>query len=406
MTRITIPPLSSIEDESVVLPWEHALDNAVYAAIKGQGSASCVHAGSQMPVLDIVVDHPSHSLSFTTPQTGAVYTWSAHAQSTNKANSLSDALRCAAIVPALILILPQIMPDYTAAITEEGLVVHRKGLPYATLTIQPYSSWYTDGNTAVAWRGPIHGKPWNAPMSCTSDIVRALLKRETIHAPIFAFRDSQTGLYYGGHEWPANILTYVPQRSKARTFKRLSDASGHASMLAGVGAQMTPTEPGWKDAIKWGDGAYDVSGAMRCPVPMPPTLDLISIDKATKVETVIDTGPAIQARVQRRLALQRNVVSRFGQGSTAAIDEAQKAERTDLDTLVLLLDAQGRADVRGALKTAGVAGKKSIARKTTYPRKTLLTWSVALPQAAVAAFLAALPADVLVGQISFAQATA
>lgn len=134
------------------------------------------------------------------------------------------------------------------------------------------------------------------------------------------------------------------------------------------------------------------------------TLDPIDLDGDAFV-----AGPLralCQPRVQRRLALQRNVVSCFSQGSTAAIDEAQKAERTDLDTLVLLLDAQGRADVRGALKTAGVAGKKSIARKTTYPRNTLLTWSVALPQAAVAAFLAALPANVLVGQMSFTQATA
>lgn len=344
-------------------------------------------------------------LTFSTPK-GDTYTWTLDPTLEDRAALWIGAAQASITLAELLATLSSTLPGYSARLDDQGVDVHRNGQPYARLTLS-YTKDSWKSSAGFFWRGPIHGKPWTQPLLNASRIMEAFLKREKIHEPVYAFRDRSTGLYYAGYDHTTHNVTFAPKRTKARIFKRRADASGHASYLAGVGADRRPTTHGWDDAYKVAD--YEMNSPLSSPRPLPITCDLIQIDKQTAEETVCETGEEIALRVGRRLALQRNVVKLYGYGSTAAIDAAQQANRTDLDTLVLICDPAGTLDVRAALKAAGIGGKRSLARKATYtnhhPTPSLVTWSIAIPADAQAALLAQFPATTVTATLSFDAAT-
>lgn len=404
MTTITLPSRDvTMSNHLSDFFLQREMDPIILQALQRGQPVQFMNKGAARPFLQTEPTSSKDGLVFTLLDTGDA--WTMDSKTEDQPEVWSTACSEVSTIAMFLAYLPATLPAYTATLDPKGVLVARNGQPYAILSLlHTKESW--SSSTGLSWRGPINGKAWNTPLRGAKDIMRALVKREKINEPIYGFRDATSGLYYGGHDWGTRSLSFVPKRTKARTFKRRADASGHASWLAGVGSDSRPTAPGWEEAYKEAD--YGMHDRLDYPCPLPATYDLISIDKGTGEETVCETAQEIEARVARRLALQRNVVARYGYGSTAAIDAAEKAERTDLDTLVLVYDASGAVDVRAALKAAGVAGKKSLARKATYDsyhHTTLVTWSLAVPASAVAAVLAALPDTVLANAVPFADAT-
>ena len=362
--------------------WEADIRRAINAG-GAQSSPLTLHSPEGVALLSLDLDASAGRISLATPA-DAPYTWHAGPTLGRFPGAISA---CAALAGALAL-LPYKLPGFEARTTSADVVFMRGGQDYAHLVLHPGASLGEAG-----WRGTINGKPWTPLLTSAEALVKALRQRQKTNDPFYVFAD-QGGLFYAGEQEEG--LVYLPSIPKARKFKRLGDARGHASWLGGVGQLPRPTEPGWFDAYK--DDPLVLRPVRANPSPLPQSTDLVMVDRTTKARTVIETGAQREVRIARRIMIQRRVIARYGHGSAAALDAALDAGREDLDTLVLVYDATGAANIRAILKSMGLA-KASIARKATYssyPPTPLTTWSLAVPARVAAEITQNLPGPIAV----------